>query len=266
MPKILYLGPNAGTPKLNLDVEAASIEEIVGKESFTSYLGDITLNRVSEIFKSAEWDIIIIGAHGAPGQIMFVDGYATPSWLALQLKQANPRVVILGACWSGMRSQLTLRAMAEEISASGIDTVAMIRDVANAAAITYSTEFIRAIMAGATPRLAHIIAIEQVQQISPKETETVVFVPGQHDDKISKAELDRIVQGITELGNKIDAELDSLASIPMYIKNLTDSITCVSDTVTSVVKENEAQKRMLQMLSDSQGAFAKLVDYITARG
>jgi hypothetical protein len=121
-------------------------------------------------------DVTVWSGHGAPGGLAMPDGsFVQPKWLATQSRCGIPRVMILAACGSQLRDE-HLKSMVEEISRQGLNGVGFPAHTEDPAAITFTTELVRAFVAGASVGVAFDVAMESIA-----ETETargVFLVPG----------------------------------------------------------------------------------------
>lgn len=259
MTKTVYIAPQVqGLPKLNAKLEAERLRLVVGSDNLSEHIGPLTLDDLCEILRTP-CDAVVIAAHGAPGRIFFTGGEATPAWLALQLSHAKPKLVILGTCFSGERSPDNLRNMAEEITAAGVTVAAILREIEDEAAITYSVETLRAIDSGANLRLAHMIALEQMRQVSADAPTHVIHLIGQPQDTLIDAGI--ILKEIRDLRAAFDTAMLKHAGYGDILGVLSEQAArneALAETIKTVVSEHGVQQRMLEMLYESQRALMSL--------
>lgn len=135
----------------------------------------VTRSQIAQALRRRH-DITVWSGHGMAGGLAMPDGsYIQPKWLAIQSRCGIPRVMILAACGSQLRNE-QLKSMVEEISRQGINGIGFPAHTEDHAAITFTTELVRAFVAGSNVGMAFDVALES---ISETETSRGVFlVPG----------------------------------------------------------------------------------------
>jgi len=158
----LVIAPEVeGKPELETWKEVDRIGDLANVRAEVLVGPNVTKERVTARL-GQQYDVVVFAGHGEPGFFLVSDGKLEALWLARQLQKSPPGIVLLAACDSAGRSQLTLNSLAEAIHTAGISVVAMLAPIADASAVVYDIEFVRAYADGASVTEAHAIAMRQM--------------------------------------------------------------------------------------------------------
>jgi hypothetical protein len=175
--RILIVAPEAaGLAPLAWASELTQVAEINGVEPVVCAGTRATRTAIGARLAEA-WDVVLWSGHGAPGRLMAADGPVSAEWLACMMRQNPPGVVLLSACYSGLRDD-SLHSIAESLSQSSITRVGMWVGVADRAAVVYDVEFLRAYVRGRSVALAHRVAVAQVAMEYPGMAGAAFLLPG----------------------------------------------------------------------------------------
>ena len=177
--KVLVIMPeNPTLPKLQVWMEFNKLSEVVSGNTPPRLLGGdrATRNGVASALKES-YDAVIWSGHGDVGRLAVSDGFVSSDWLAVQLRNTPPGVIVLAACMSGARDE-DLDSMAETISQAGINVVGMWVSVEDNAAIAYNEEFLRCLDAGSGLGMAHRVAVREMIDRYPTMAGSAFLMPG----------------------------------------------------------------------------------------
>jgi hypothetical protein len=220
--KLLVIQPEApGQKPLEWWSEISQIGEITGVDMKLIAAKQATIARISAALRNP-YDVVIWSGHGGIGKLAVVDGFVSADWLACQLKQAPPALLVLAACLSGQRDA-ALNSIAEIISQAGINCVGMWVSVEDKAAITYNVELVRALSAGTDVSRAHRVAVAQMAMACPNMADAAFLLPG-------------LANGYGKVLSRIVA--------------LEEGFQCVRGDVCSVKERMGGMETMLRMLVD----------------
>ena len=153
-------------PALSVLDEIARIAD-VQNVSLTQLTGPVTKDRILDRLGRAHYDAVLWTGHGAPGHLLLSDGdRVDPRWLATQLCRRSINLVVLAACWSGVRQDVPgfVASFADVLPASGINNIVMMIEVADKAAIEYDVALFQSLAAGERLRKAHEVGLEAISR------------------------------------------------------------------------------------------------------
>lgn len=269
MKRVLFVAPHReGAPVLGVDREEQALRISLPAESLeiTVMKGDVRLNDFVLTVAAAgcKWDIMLFIAHGYPGLIAFSDLNGTPQWMASIIRLACPEVVLLSTCYSGVRDRATLRNIAEEISASGINVVAAIRELDDLAAATFDVEFIRALTLGCDLKESMEIALERTAQINGDFADSVISIPASLSNNaktITFSDVALAIGAMRDELNRIIAQLDALSvSIKDGNAKALDTLLQFSKILETLTMDHELQRRMMKLMELSQSALLSVME------
>ncbi len=204
--RVLLIAPEmAGLPKLRWVDELVAVAELEGVELVVCGGGRATRAAVACRLGEA-WDVVLWSGHGAPGRLMAADGPVGADWLACMMRQVPPGVVLLSACFSGVRDE-SLHSIAETLSQSSITCVGMWAGVEDRAAVVYDVEFLRAVAAGGTVAMAHRVAVAQVALEYPAMAGAAFLLPGLVN---GYGKIEKRLGGIERRLGEVEGKLDGL--------------------------------------------------------
>lgn len=197
--RVLLVAPEApGLPPLAWAGEAGEIAAMDGVELEIAGGPQATLTRVSGRLRG-QHELVVWSGHGGANTLALADGVVDGEWLACQLRQSPPEAALLAACFSAAQDA-ALDSLTETVSRAGINVVGMWVDVADRAALVYTREFVRALLAGAGVATADRVANRMMVAAYPAAAGTVHLVPGLLNGygEIHRR-LDRLESGFEEL-------------------------------------------------------------------
>jgi hypothetical protein len=175
--KLLVIQPEApGQKPLEWWSEISQIGEITGVDMKLIASKEARIARIATALRSP-FDVVIWSGHGDAGRLVTADGFISADWLACQLRQAPPSLVVLAACLSGQRDS-ALNSIAEIVSQAGINTIGMWVSVEDRAAIIYNVELVRALSTGNDVRTAHRVALQMMAMSVPSMAGSAFLLPG----------------------------------------------------------------------------------------
>jgi hypothetical protein len=175
--KLLVIQPEAEKlPPLGWWSEISQIGDIPDVQMTLVGSRQATTAKIASALRSP-YDVVLWSGHGAEGRLAVAGGFVSADWLACQLRQAPPALVVLAACLSGQRDT-ALNSIAESISQAGINCVGMWVSVEDRAAIIYNVELVRALSTGADVRTAHRVALAQMAMEVPSMAGSAFLLPG----------------------------------------------------------------------------------------
>src|SRR5512139_1209819 len=175
--RLLIIAPDApGLPPLGWASELAQVSELDGVAPVLCGGGSATRSAIGARLADY-WDVVLWSGHGAPGRLMTGDGPVSSEWVACMMRRSPPGVVLLSACYSGLRDD-SLHSTAESLSQSSITCVGMWVGVEDRAAVVYDVEFLRAYTSGRSVALAHRVAVAQVALEYPAMAGAAFLLPG----------------------------------------------------------------------------------------
>lgn len=210
--KVLFVGPEIdGLPALSTWQELDQVGDMDGVTLEVLTGPNVTRSRVASRL-SRPYAVVILAGHGKPGKFVVSDGCLTARWLARYVKKAKPQLVLLAACHSVGHSFSTLTSLAEEISAVGIDVIAMPTAVDDNAAVIYDVEFMRAYSGGSRIREAHQIAMEQMETLT-NPGQMPLYMPGANAN---------IAEGLGRVVDKVDALAEQFSGVNRRMDRMLD--------------------------------------------
>ena len=125
--------------------------------------GDVREHQAAAALRSAA-DLVIWSGHGRENALILTNHrIITGKWIATQAKaNGGPRCVILATCGSAVQDD-GLRSLAGAVAQAGVNTIGFPAQVTDEAAIVYTTEFVRAMLAGADVGHCHDVACEAIE-------------------------------------------------------------------------------------------------------
>ena len=209
MMRILIVAPEAaGLAPLAWAAELAQVAEIGGVEPVVCAGARATRTAIGARLAES-WDVVLWSGHGAPGRLMAADGPVSAEWLACMMRQNPPGVVLLSACYSGLRDD-SLHSIAESLSQSSITCVGMWVGVADRAAVVYDVELLRAYVSGRSVALAHRVAVAQVAMEYPGMAGAAFLLPGL---VTGYGKIEKRLGGIEERLATLEQKLDRLCEV-----------------------------------------------------
>ncbi len=270
MKRVLLVAPHReGAPVLGIEQEEQALRDALPAESLeiTTMKGEVRLNDFVLTVAAAgcKWDIMLFVAHGLPGLIVFSDLNGTPQWMASIIRLACPEVVLFSTCYSGVRDHATLRNIAEEISASGINVVAAIRELDDLAAATFDVEFIRALTLGCDLKESMEIALERTAQINETFADSIISIPAAPRPTtvaaVTFSDVAIAVGAMRDELNRIIGQLDSLgAAIREGNAKAIETLAEFSKTLETLTIDHELQRRMMKLMELSQSALLSVIE------
>jgi hypothetical protein len=123
-------------------------------------------------------EVVIWSGHGRENGLLLGNGRLVKGrWLATQARSGAPRAMVIAACGSGSNDEHN-ESLAWQVSKVGINVIGFPLDLPDEAAITYSTEFVRSLIAGSDVGEAHDVAIEAIEEQYPVISRLIALMPG----------------------------------------------------------------------------------------
>jgi hypothetical protein len=123
-------------------------------------------------------EVVIWSGHGRENGLLLGNGRLVKGrWLATQARSGAPRAMVIAACGSGCNDDHN-ESLAWQVSKVGINVIGFPLDLPDEAAITYSTEFVRSLIAGSDVGEAHDVAIEAIEEQYPVISRLIALMPG----------------------------------------------------------------------------------------
>lgn len=121
-------------------------------------------------------DLVLWSGHGEAGCLALSENMSIkPHWLALQVKNANPRLVVLAGCSTMLRDS-DLKSMAELCCRQGLNTIGLPAEAADNDVVRFNVELVRALAANSEIGDAFDVALEEVE--GTKLAEGIFLLPG----------------------------------------------------------------------------------------
>jgi len=178
--------------------ELGRIQKIPGVTVLTATGNKVCLDDVATILRLPA-DVIIWSGHGGPGGLVLSDNsLVRTKWLAAQVsREGRTKVVILASCSSQLRDK-SLRSLTEAICRTGINVIGFPAEAGDAAAGTFSVEYVRALSVNTSVAEAFDVALEAIAE---EPTATGVFLtPGIRNTPFSlEDELSAISASLTRI-------------------------------------------------------------------
>lgn len=151
-------------PILATSEELARIGDVAGVSLRT--LTDATKQRVAHRLSQETFEAALLIAHGVPGYVLLNDGPLEPQWLAAQLASRQVGLAIIATCLSSYRpeSNHATAGFADLLPAAGIDTITMMTEVSDRAALEYDVALFQALASGSPLRMAHQVGMAAAAQ------------------------------------------------------------------------------------------------------
>lgn len=222
--KTLVIAPEAsGLPPLAMWQEISQIGEIEGVELTVCGGKGATRSRVAAQLRTV-WELVIWAGHGRPGALAAADGMISAEWLACQLRQAPPALVVVSACFSVVRDD-TLGSVTTAISQAGMNVVGMWVSVEDRAAVVYDVELARAMASGSGVAVAHRVAVDQVSLDYPHMAGAMYLTPG-------------LVNGYGKIAQRMDGIEQRLAGVEQTITTRMAGMEQKIDLLTSLFRRD----------------------------
>lgn len=269
MKRVLLVAPHReGAPVLGVEREEQALRDSLPGDALevTVMKGEVRLNDFVLTIAAAgcKWDIILFVAHGLPGLIVFSDLNGTPQFMASIIRLACPQVVLLSTCYSGVRDRATLKNIAEEISESGINVVAAIRELNDLAAATFDVEFIRALTLGSDLKESMDIALERAAQVNNTFGDAIISIPASPKETanvITFSDVAVAVGAMRDELNRIITQLDSLGTaIQEGNAKALETLNQFRQTLETLTIDHELQRRMMKLMELSQSALLSVME------
>lgn len=186
-------------PALSVLDEIARIAD-VHNVAIAQLTGPVTKDRILDRLGRAHYDAVLWAGHGAPGHLFLSDGdQVDPRWLATQLCRKGIKLAVLTACWSGARQDVPgfVASFADVLPAAGINSILMMVDVADKAAIEYDVAVFQSLAAGERLRKAHEVGLEAISRF-PGMVQAPMLIPADGEISASISTLKQKVEQIDD--------------------------------------------------------------------
>lgn len=242
-------------PALSVLDEIARIAD-VHNVSLTQLTGPVTKDRIMDRLGRAHYDAVLWTGHGAPGHLMLSDGdRVDPRWLSSQLQRKGIKLVVLSACWSAARQDVAgfVASFADVLPASGINSILMMIDVADKAAIEYDVALFQSLAAGERLRKAHEVGLETISRF-PGMVQAPMLIPADGEITASISTLkqkvdqidDQLLQQHPEQARRLISEMtDTLHDLDGKIANTYQLATETADRVSQLEMQINPPKAVL---------------------
>lgn len=140
--------------------------------------GDVREPQAAGALRSAP-DLVIWSGHGRENGLLLANGHVvTGRWVGVQARAGGgPRCLLLAACGSAVQDE-NLRSLMGAVAVAGVNCVGFPTAIHDEAAISYSTEFVRAMLAGADVGVCHEVACEAVEACCPGSARGIQLAAG----------------------------------------------------------------------------------------
>jgi hypothetical protein len=213
---VLLIAPDApGQRPITWTNEISEIANIEGV-NYTLVGGkNATKSRVAMCLRQKH-DIVVWAGHGQPDKLLLSDNTTVGGgWVATQARKGNPRAMIMAACYSA-EPDVALRAVTRAISRAGVNAIGMKSEIEDKPAYTFTTEFVRAMMADADVGESYDCAIEAVMDL-PEDNA---------DDQAAMIELvGGITNGYRGIVDRIDQMDHRLESVERKIDGISSLLS-----------------------------------------
>lgn len=200
MYKVLAIAPIVpGLPQLSALDEVARIADVRGVD-LTQLTGPVTKERILDRLSRERFDAVLWSGHGEPGHLFLSDGtQVDPRWLATHLCQSGVRLAVLAACHSGTRQDAAafVSSFSDVLPASGINSILMMIEVSDKAAIEYDVALFQSLAAGERMRRAHEVGLEAISHF-PGMVQAPMLIPADGEISASIGSLKRKVEQIDD--------------------------------------------------------------------
>lgn len=233
MIRVLAVAVNvSGLPQLATSEELSRIGDVPGVSLRT--LTDATAQRIAHRLSLEPFDVFLLIGHGGPGYVVLQDGHIDPQWLAAQLSSRGVQVAVIATCNSAGRPEASHATMsfADALPASGIDTITMMTDVGDRAAIEYDVALLQSLATSSTVRVAHQVGIAAAARHGGVKAPLLTPRDG---DRLKSDASDPTISGTTmdRLDTKMDRVLKDLHDIDTRVRLLEDGLKRLEAEVKS---------------------------------
>jgi len=231
-------------PALSVLEEVARISD-VHNVSLTQLSGPVTKDRILDRLGRSHYDAVLWTGHSQPGYLMLSDGdRVDPRWLATQLCRKGIKMVVLSACWSAARQDVSgfVASFADVLPASGIHSILMMIEIEDRAAIEYDVALFQSLAAGERLRKAHEVGLEAISRF-PGMVQVPMLIPADGEISASISTLKQKVEQIDdqlllqhpEQARKLISEMtDTLQGLDNKIANTYQLATDTAERVTQL--------------------------------
>jgi len=123
-------------------------------------------------------DVVIWSGHGQENGLLLGNGHIVRGrWVAMQAREAAPRVLVLAACASGEPNDRN-ESLPWLIAKTGINVIGFPAGLPDLTAVQYNTEFVRSLVAGSDVGEAHDVALECIAPTWPEVAREIRLTPG----------------------------------------------------------------------------------------
>lgn len=140
--------------------------------------GDVREHQAAVALRSAP-DLLIWSGHGRENGLILANGrIVTGKWIGVQARSGGgPKCLLLATCGSAAQDG-GLRSLIGSVSVAGVNCIGFPLELEDEAAISYSTEFVRAMLAGADVGMCHEVALEAVETCCPGSARGIQLAAG----------------------------------------------------------------------------------------
>lgn len=175
---VCVIAPEApGLPPLKWGRELGGLAEISGVRLQLVAGPDVREANVAQALRASH-ELVVWSGHGRENGLILGNGKIVKGrWLATQARSGAPRAMIIAACGSGCNDDHN-ESLAWQVSKVGINVIGFPLGLEDAAAISYTTEFVRSLIAGSDVGEAHDVAIEAIEEDFPVTSRLITLMPG----------------------------------------------------------------------------------------
>lgn len=251
--KVLAVAPRVpGQPELAIWSELGHIGDIDGVD--LTIVPQPNKQRIANWLRRALYDVFLWIGHGAPGKLLTADEPIDPTWLAHQLRGANVPVAIISACMSSVRpeAEALTPSFSDTLPAAGVNTITMMVNVSDLAALQYDIAVVQSLAAGIPLRQAHTIGTAaaafhgdgQAPQLFPADEAQVPM-----STMTNNSSNDILLRSISDKMDKISDQVQALAVRQERMETQISAVVQEQSRMTAQVdKEIAAMKQSMDQL------------------
>lgn len=234
MIRVLAIVANVpGLPALASSEELARVGDVPGVSLRT--LTDANAQRVAHRLSLEPFDAVLVIGHGAAGYIMLNDGPMEPQWLAAQLASRQVSLAIIATCLSSQRPESIhgTAGFADILPAAGIDTITMLTEVSDRAALEYDVALLQALASGSPLRTAHTVGVAAAARHGGVQAPLLTPRDGERRNGQSVPSTTTTTT-MDKLDGKVDQILTNVHDLDKRISRLEDKFEHMERTVSQI--------------------------------
>jgi hypothetical protein len=176
--RVCVIAPEApGLPPLRWGRELGGLAEIEGVSLELVAGPDVREANVAQALRKTH-EVVIWSGHGKENGLILGNGHVVKGrWVAAQARGGTPRAMVIAACGSGCNDDQN-ESLAWQVSKVGINVIGFPLELEDEAAICYTTEFVRTLIAGSDVGEAHDVAVEAIEHDYPGTSRQIALTPG----------------------------------------------------------------------------------------